>query len=266
MSTILRRLYPSLPFRAKVRSLLSFGKRDRPTDLNYDGFDKGNPHASTGSVTVGHIRLAGALPTDSILDIGCGAGRVAFALKDFLTTGRYDGFDVVKRGLDWARENIHDDRFTFTHLDVYNQVYNPMGKISGGEARFPYADGSFDFFMAVSLFTHLLPEDSERYLAEIRRTSRPGMRSLLSFFLLTEDSLRRLEQGQGSQRFPYAFEGYRTLRKHLGKEGVVAYEEEFLVKMVQKQGLTVKKILYGSWSGRAGDLPDGYQDALIVTR
>src|SRR5512132_200266 len=45
--------------------------------------------------------------TDRVLDIGCGIGRVAIPLTRYLEpTATYDGFDVVKRGIDWCRSHI----------------------------------------------------------------------------------------------------------------------------------------------------------------
>ena len=42
----------------------------------------------------------GLKPEHRVLDIGCGVGRVALPLTRYLTSGTYDGFDIVKR---WIR-------------------------------------------------------------------------------------------------------------------------------------------------------------------
>jgi SAM-dependent methyltransferase len=44
---------------------------------------------------------------DSILDVGCGYGRLAFGLLSQLDfKGRYEGFDVLQRQIDWCRKAI----------------------------------------------------------------------------------------------------------------------------------------------------------------
>src|SRR5437868_12657499 len=42
---------------------------------------------------------SGLKPSDRALDIGSGVGRVAIPLTRYLDSGTYDGFDVVRRGV-----------------------------------------------------------------------------------------------------------------------------------------------------------------------
>lgn len=66
-------------------------------------------------------------PEDDLLDIGCGAGRLAIALSGFLK-GRYEGRDVMAPAIDWCRSAItpehsrglprpEKDRRTWLRLD-----------------------------------------------------------------------------------------------------------------------------------------------------
>src|SRR5918995_1683501 len=50
-----------------------------------------------------HARLRA---TDRVLDVGCGCGRMARPLTRFLTSGTYDGFDVLPELIDWCQANI----------------------------------------------------------------------------------------------------------------------------------------------------------------
>lgn len=247
---ILKALYPSVPLRAKLR-----GK-----PLNYHG----SLADMTGEKDFDLVQQFGIKPTDDVLDIGCAWGRLAKPVLKFLTQGSYRGFDIVAKGIESANQNIGP---YFDYLDTYNLVYNPLGRIKDSELVFPYPEEKFSFFIANSVFTHMLPEGVERYLTEIKRTSKPGFRSYLTFFLLTEVSLRHLAQGKTDQRLPYVWEGYRTLRKHVGREGVVGYEEKFVLQMIARLGLRVNRIEYGSWSGVSNaSIPRLYQDVISISK
>ena len=50
------------------------------------------------------------MPDDSVLDIGSGIGRTAISLTGYLNSNsKYEGFDVVKKGVDWCNSKISKD-------------------------------------------------------------------------------------------------------------------------------------------------------------
>ncbi len=130
----------------------------------------------------------GLKPEHRVLDVGCGVGRVALPLTRSITTGSYDGFDIVKRWIRWCRRHITPahPNFRFTHANVYNSHYNRRG-VPAAQFRFPYDDASFDFVFATSVFTHLDPAAARNYLREAQRVLRPGGTLLATFFLIDED-------------------------------------------------------------------------------
>jgi ubiquinone/menaquinone biosynthesis C-methylase UbiE len=206
-------------------------------------------------------------PTDRVLDVGCGIGRMAIPLTDYLSEpGGYWGFDIVKIGIDWCRNRISPKykNFHFQHANIYNKHYNPRGRVRAQGYRFPYADGFFDFVFLTSVFTHMLPMDIENYLKEIARVMKPGGTCLITFFLLTDESLDLIHSGRSSLDFKYEILGCLTTNEKV-PESAIAFREEFIEKLLAKYGLEITRpIYYGSWCYRARFLT--YQDMVIAKK
>jgi SAM-dependent methyltransferase len=221
------------------------------------------------SVGADFLRLfreeGGLRSTDRVLDIGCGIGRMAVPLTDFLE-GRatYSGFDVTQKGIRWCRSNItrRFPRFRFTFVDIANAEYNPHGSLAAAEFVFPYPDASFDFVFATSLFTHLLPESARRYLAETRRVLAPSGRFFLTLFVLDEAARAEI----AAQRVSYRFEGPipgAFAQDPAAPEAAIAYDESEFLGMLEAAGLRCVRRKRGLWCG--GD-PSSYQDILVCER
>lgn len=213
------------------------------------------------------VDLGGMGRTDKVLDVGCGVGRMAVPLTRYITPpGSYEGFDVVPAGIDWCLQKItiKYPHFNFQPTGVYNKVYNPQGRHKASEYRFPFEDDSFDFVYAVSVFTHILPEDAANYVAETARVLRSGGRCLITFFLLTAASIHLIEQGKSSLDFKDAIDGSKTINKDRPEEAV-AYDESWVRNIYNKHGLILNEpIRYGSWCGRERYL--SYQDVVIAVK
>lgn len=131
------------------------------------------------------IEDMGLKPGDRVLEVGCGGGRQALALSDYLEPGGYVGLDIDELSIRACRAQPVLDEFEFVVADVENEVYNPAGGTSGSEYRFPFEDDSFDFVFAASVYTHLLEDDCANYAREMMRVLRPGGTAAVSIFLQT---------------------------------------------------------------------------------
>jgi len=244
------------------------GKRDRLTPPSRLLFVGRGDFRKTGEDLLRHfIDLAQLRPTDRVLDVGCGVGRMALPLARYLgPKGSYEGFDVVDAGIDWCRKQItaRYPRFRFQAADLHHDLYNPSGRFRASEYRFPYDDRSFDFVFATSVATHLLAPDLENYLREISRVSRPGGRSLVTFFLLSDESRELLRAGRSD--IPFLCERGPCLIASEEEPGrAVAYDEAFIKSLYERCLLRIDApVHFGSWPGRSEFL--SYQDLVVATK
>ena len=211
------------------------------------------------------IRLGNLQSDERVLDIGCGCGRVALPLTEHLSqTGTYVGMDVTAKPVMWCQKNITPQypNFQFYHMDLYNKRYNPNGRSLAKDYTFPFDNESFDFIFLTSVFTHLLPADTENYLNQISRLLSQNGRAFITFFLLNDIQQTLASQRKNSIKFIFGSGPYR-MRDESIPESAVAYDEVYLRKLLTQCGLEILgPIHYGTWSGRTDGL--SYQDILMV--
>ncbi|MFN8353371.1 MAG: class I SAM-dependent methyltransferase [Spirosomataceae bacterium] len=211
-------------------------------------------------------QLCDIQPNYKILDVGCGMGRMAVPLTTFLNSdGSYDGFDIVKLGIDWCQHKYTPyPNFHFQLADIYNKHYNPKGTYKADEYKFPYASNTFDFVFLTSVFTHMLPKDLENYLSEITRVMKDGGKCLITFFIVNEESTAGINAQKSIFSLKYDYGFYRVEVKE-DPEAVIGYQEAFVRELYKKYGLTIQEpIRYGLWSGRSNYFT--YQDIIIAQK
>jgi len=209
--------------------------------------------------------LAGLKPEHAVLDVGCGIGRMAVPLTHFLSiSGSYEGFDIVKSGIDWCKKHITTEfpNFRFQYTGLYNQLYNTSDKADAGNFSFPYASGKFDFVFLTSVFTHMMPKEVEHYITEISRVMKPGATCLMSFFIVNCESEDLMITQPSHMNFPMN-KGYYRLHSSQVDTANVAYDEEWLLEKLETAGLKIEVIKFGQWCGRSSYFD--YQD-LVVCR
>jgi SAM-dependent methyltransferase len=170
-------------YRQLVRDLLSRYPRAEALSRAVGGsFD------ALGEIEKQLLIQAGLQPNHTLIDVGCGSGRLASALKPYLTQGMYYGTDVVAELLDYAREQAPPS-WQFAQVE---------------DVRIPFAENVADFACFFSVFTHLLHEETYCYLLHARRAVKPGGRIVFSFLEFPhnwdvfEATYRNVLSGQGN--------------------------------------------------------------------
>lgn len=212
-------------------------------------------------------------PNDSVLDIGCGCGRVALALTDYLkSTSYYEGLDIDADAINWCKNNItvKYPNFHFQLADIYNSEYNPKGKYKASDYKFPYAAASFDVVILISLFTHMLPPDANNYLSEISRVLKKGGRCISTYYLSNSEAVKLMKEKDSCINFKYDYGDYRTVDKKV-HEFITALDEDLVKRLYKKHNLSiVEPIRYGSWCGRKVSCPDNHvlyhQDVIVAQK
>lgn len=192
-------------------------------------------------------------PTSAVLDIGCGIGKHAIHFAPFLhPDGRYEGFDVEPKGIDWCRSAI-TPRFPnarFRHVDVRSAMYSPAGAAEAGALRFPYGDAEFDFVFLASVFSHMFFPDMANYVAEIARVLKPGGRMLATGYFLGPYKKEGIAAGTSAFTFSIEHQG-SWIERADPPEAAVAHERPKFRALLAEHGLEVEEVRNGVWHRRA---------------
>jgi SAM-dependent methyltransferase len=95
---------------------------------------------------------------ESILDFGCGCGRMLLWLEGLGRKRELHGTDVDAEAVEWCRLHI-----------PYARV-----SVNGSDPPLAYPDGAFDLVFNHSVFTHLDERRQDVWLSELQRVVRTG--------------------------------------------------------------------------------------------
>ena len=255
----LGRDFKSLPKRLRA------GARPLPWSLVHD-VGGGDFYAVGEVIRNDLIALAGLKPHHHVLDIGCGTGRVAFALAEYLDReGLYTGFDVSVDGLAWMIRHLPKTQagFRIVRADIFNTEYRSDVTTSAAGYRFPVSDASVDVVFATSVFTHLRPDDARNYFLETARSLRPGGMAYVTAFVVTPERAKVIEAGGAYFKFHRFGENAYVAAPDV-PEAVIGFDEAQLASWIAEAGLTLESPFRpGSWCGQPS--PD-FQDVLLLRK
>jgi ubiquinone/menaquinone biosynthesis C-methylase UbiE len=150
-------------YRQDVRRLFTEHSYEEAIDLAVGG-----SWNASAALEAGALRLAGIEAHHDLVDVGCGAGRLAQRLRE-KHRGRYLGTDIIPELLAHAQHLAPEWEFQLVE-----------------SCTIPWPDRSADAVCFFSVFTHLPHEASYTYLQEAARVLRPGGRIVLSFLEFAE--------------------------------------------------------------------------------
>jgi SAM-dependent methyltransferase len=233
-----------------------------PQELTFCG---DGDYRAIGAEFLGHfMRLADLRPNERVLDIGCGIGRMAVPLTQYLSEeGRYTGIDIVKDGIAWCNKAIAAvyPNFSFQHLDLKHPLYNPGGTMDAAGISLPFPDRSFDFICLISVLTHINGNILLNYAHEIARLLAPGGRCFATAFLLNEPARAALQEGHGRLPFDPESAESELYADPAAPMAAVGFDENFLLeKFLRFRLKRLRPAVYGCWSGRSSNV---FQDICI---
>lgn len=210
-------------------------------------------------------KYAGLTSSSHLLDIGCGIGRMAIPLTNHISNkGRYEGFDAIEKGVQWCRRNIQEkfNHFHFQYIPLSNDLYR-KGGMDPTSFIFPYPSRSFDLCIAISVFTHMLPDELNNYFKEINRVLKAGGKCFATFFVLDEQSSKAMKFG--SFQFLYNMGDHFLFDKHV-KAANVALPKQKLEHLFVDNKLEISGFYRGRWSGIQSNESLDFQDIYILTK
>src|SRR5215470_3662332 len=125
----------------------------------------GGEFEAIGELLLETLIYHGLQKDNYVIDVGCGSGRLAKPLSEYLN-GKYLGIDVVPQLIDYARKLVNRPDWHFQ---------------MGQGLKIPEADAQADMVCFFSVLTHLLHEESFMYLSEAKRVLKPRGKIVLSF-------------------------------------------------------------------------------------
>ncbi|UUX51298.1 class I SAM-dependent methyltransferase [Nisaea acidiphila] len=203
-------------------------------------------------------------PDETVLDLGCGCGRLATPFAQYLDGGTYIGIDVWREALDWCRGTVkaRSGTMRFIERETVNkysfEIRKPISRNSYHLSELQHEQIGFAF--AISLFTQLQQRDSLSYLSELARVLKRNACAYLTAHVIDDfffDYVRRTGRHRAAtQEEPGCYYAYE------GQEFFAGYTYRTWTRMIEDSGLRIVGYEPGHWAGKPGALH--HQDTFLV--
>ena len=193
------------------------------------------------------LTKTGLQPHHSVLDLGCGMGRLALPLTQYLSEkGYYLGVDINLSGIAWAHENItlRYPRFEFVVLNARNVHYgakHEYGQDDLVQTSLPIANYlHFEMAAAMSLFTHLTWDELTWYFRKLSKLLKPGGVLVGTFFLMSERARASIRAGKCPMPFDMDVPGPSYYAKDAnGRFTAFAHDEGAFLDLIASCGMEI---------------------------
>ena len=199
------------------------------TSIGGGDFDK------MGQIELAILTDAGLKPSSTLLDFGCGTGRLAVHAIPFLAHGRYIGTDISPTMLVHATALVSDKLGSVPANARF--VVQP-------DETFP-VDAPVDFLCAYSVFTHMEHEDTYRYLKSALAASTADTTFVASV----------LQLDMQVHQHTFLVSAEKTVDERWASVRNVVTSEVLFTTVAQLAGWTVTRWIPVTES--AGTMPDG---------
>ncbi len=220
-------------------------------------------------ITTNMINMDLIKSNHTVLDVGCGLGRLARPLVNYLKEGEYFGLDTTKSSIDWCNTAYKDiSNFSFVFADLFSNYYNVGAKTKASDYVFPFEDKTFDYIWSTSLFTHLVFDDFENYIKQMSRVMKPGAKMWNTYLVLDDIALGLLDELNAKNtrhKLPFKVKG-GMVRDLANPEAQIALYENKIREVHDKYDLDILDVRYGPWSGRTENIRAGGQDVIIAQK
>ena len=194
-----------------------------PDYLMYESFQLDYYHylingRKTAEWLLGLVGPHTGVPPGSILDWGCGPGRIIRHLPDLIPGATYYGTDYNPLSIQWCRQYLPGISFSL------NRLLPPMD----------FKDHTFDLVYGISVFTHLSEMAHQVWIEELNRVLKPGG---ILFLTLHGDSFTEKMNTAELQQFNQAKlvvrgqvkEGHRTFTAFHPEKWVREWTRKFIL-------------------------------------
>ena len=127
-----------------------------------------------GQLQFDFLTQNGLQPQNTMLDIGCGTLRGGRHFIRFLNPGNYNGIDLSPKAIEAGYALVKEEGLTDKRPRL---IVNEAKDLKFGD----FAEESFDFLLAQSVFTHLLPEHIEECFQHVGNVLNASSRFFFTF-------------------------------------------------------------------------------------
>jgi SAM-dependent methyltransferase len=256
-----------------VRDIFQAMRSEKINDVPLsDVVGGGDPEVVAAEIVAALAKRVDLGAVRSILDVGCGCGRIATALTQHLNSiSHYVGVDILPALVEFGRKFISPryPQFEFLLLDEGNSTYDAWKRKGSVADLARLSDarrgGSVDLAISVSLFTHLDYLPAVKILSAIGGMLAEGRQAFITFFVLDSEVRAGITGGRSCFQF-----AHRTPSGELFAEKIedptyaVGYSVEKLDELIRSAGLQREQWIRGYWAqGNSGEI---FQDAVILTK